>query len=221
MNMTELQELQPVSGVLSQSLNFEGLLDRDNKARVIDVMVDKFAAAPDVEALYTKGDNHRGRPATPLAALLKIWVYGWINGIETSRALAIEVKRNVELMFMLRSVNPAQHSISDFRRDEHAVIHAFFEYVRSFSEEAWLIIAAEDSALGERARRVEFSTVVEVLNALKALDENALLGAEDRDTSSQIANLWDMEIERLNEKVEKLKRQKARLNERLKKLTQK
>ena len=68
---------------------------------------------------------------------------------------------------------------------------------------------------------MEFSTVVEVLNALKALDENALLGAEDRDTSSQIANLWDMEIERLNEKVEKLKRQKARLNERLKKLTQK
>lgn len=51
--------MQPVSGVLSQSLNFEGLLDRDNKARVIDVMVDKFAAAPDVEALYTKGGPHR------------------------------------------------------------------------------------------------------------------------------------------------------------------
>ena len=54
MNMTELQELQPVSGVLSQTVNFEGLLDRDNKARVIDVMVDKFADAPDVEALYTQ-----------------------------------------------------------------------------------------------------------------------------------------------------------------------
>ena len=86
MNMTELQEMQPVSGVLSQTVNFEGLLDRDNKARVIDVMVDKFAAAPDVEALYTKGGNHRGRPATP--PLLPCSRYGCMDGLTASKLLA-------------------------------------------------------------------------------------------------------------------------------------
>ena len=221
MNLTDIQEMQPVSGVLPEPVNFEGLLDRDNMARVVDVMIDKFAASPDVELLYTKGNTHRGRPATPLSALLKIWVYGWLNGICSSRALAIEVKRNVELMYMLRGVNPAQHSISDFRRDEHLVIHAFFDYVHSFTEEAWLIIAAEDSTLGERARKVEYSAVCNVLNSLKALDESALLGADDQSGTSKMANLWDTEIDRLKEKVEKLKRQKARLNERLKKLSQK
>lgn len=218
MNLTDLQDLQPVSGVLLQSVNFEGLLDRDNKARVIDVIIDRFAMSPDVEALYSKGNSHRGRPAIPFAALLKIWVYGWLNGIASSHALATEVKRNVELMYMLRGVNPAQHSISDFRTDEHPLLHAFFEYCQSFTEEAWLLIAAEDSTSGERARKVDFPVASETIGALKALDATTLLGAADHDDSSKAASLWDTEIERLKEKVEKLKRQKARLNERLRKM---
>ena len=218
MNLTDLQDLQPVSGVLLQSVNFEGLIDRDNKARVIDVIIDRFAMSPDVEALYSKGNSHRGRPAIPFAALLKIWVYGWLNGIASSHALATEVKRNVELMYMLRGVNPAQHSISDFRTDEHPLLHAFFEYCQSFTEEAWLLIAAEDSTSGERARKVDFPVASETIGALKALDATTLLGADDHDDSSKAASLWDTEIERLKEKVEKLKRQKARLNERLRKM---
>ena len=57
--MTELQEMQPVSGVLSQTVNFEGLLDRDNKARVIDVMVDKFTDAPDVQQTASGNEGNK------------------------------------------------------------------------------------------------------------------------------------------------------------------
>jgi len=64
--------------------------------------------------------NATGRPPYDPADLLKLYVYGYLNRIRSSRRLEAEAKRNVELMWLLRSIAPDFKTIADFRKDNRA-----------------------------------------------------------------------------------------------------
>ena len=92
----------------------------DNPVRVIDVFVDEL----DLGALSFDGvvPDATGRPACHPGALLKIYVYGYINRIASSRRLERETHRNVELMWLTGRLTPDFKTIADFRKDNGPAI---------------------------------------------------------------------------------------------------
>jgi len=94
----------------------------DNPVRVIDVFVDEL----DLGALGFAGviPEATGRPAYHPALLLKIYVYGYINQIASSRRLEREAQRNVEMMWLTGRLAPDFKTIADFRKDNGLAIRA-------------------------------------------------------------------------------------------------
>src|SRR6202008_3488826 len=93
----------------------------DNPARVIDVFVDEL----DLMGLgFVVTAGATGRPGYHPATLLKLYVYGYLNRVPSSRRLEREAQRNVELMWLIGRLAPDFKTIADFRRDNGAAIRA-------------------------------------------------------------------------------------------------
>ena len=92
----------------------------DNPVRVVDVFVDEL----DLAGLGFEGAAATGRPGYHPATLLKLYVYGYLNQVQSSRRLEREARRNVELMWLTGKLAPDFKTIADFRRDNGAAIQA-------------------------------------------------------------------------------------------------
>jgi len=97
-------------------------VSEENPVRVIDVFVDEL----DLGALGFAGvvPEATGRPAYHPGLLLKIYVYGYINQVASSRRLEREAGRNVELMWLTGRLAPDFKTIADFRKDNGPAIRA-------------------------------------------------------------------------------------------------
>jgi transposase len=89
-------------------------IEEDNPVQFIDAFVDSL----DLQEL---GFRHAeleptGRPPYNPADLLKLYIYGYLNRIRSSRCLEKECKRNVELMWLLKKLAPDFKTIADFRK---------------------------------------------------------------------------------------------------------
>src|SRR6202045_4151908 len=100
----------------------EDYVTEDNPVRVVDVFIDEL----DLEALGFSGvvPEVTGRPAYHPATLLKIYLYGYLNRIPSSRRLERETQRNIELMWLTGRLMPDFKTIADFRKDNGAAIRA-------------------------------------------------------------------------------------------------
>src|SRR5271154_2761158 len=94
----------------------------DDPVRVVDVFVDEL----DLRALGFEGvvPEATGRPAYHPATMLKIYVYGYVNQIASSRRLEREAQRNVEMMWLTGRLAPDFKTIADFRKDNGAAIRS-------------------------------------------------------------------------------------------------
>ena len=92
----------------------------DNPVRVVEVFVDQL----DLLALGFEGAEPAttGRPSYHPAVLLKIYIYGYLNRIQSSRRLERETQRNVKLMWLASRLTPDFKTIADFRRDNGKAI---------------------------------------------------------------------------------------------------
>jgi len=103
----------------SQSTLFPERLDdylgEDNPVRAIDVFVDEL----DLAGLGFGGvePETTGRPACHPATPLKIYVYGYLNRVQSSRRLERECQRNIELVWLTGRLMPDFKTIADFRKD--------------------------------------------------------------------------------------------------------
>ena len=95
-------------------------IDKDNPVRFIDAFIDKLPLLKlgfaSIEPCAT------GRPAYHPSVLLKIYVYGYLNRIHSSRRLEHETHRNVELMWLTERLMPDFKTIADFRKDNGKAI---------------------------------------------------------------------------------------------------
>jgi len=89
-------------------------VEESNPVRIVDVFVDEL----DLEQLGFTGVNpaDTGRPAYHPAVLLKLYIYGYLNRIQSSRCLEREAKRNIELMWLLGRLTPDFKTIASFAR---------------------------------------------------------------------------------------------------------
>jgi len=108
----------------SQATLFPERLDdyiaADNAVRVIDAFVDKL----DLQALgFTRAEpSATGRPGYHPAVLLKMYVYGYLNRLQSSHRLERESHRNVELIWLTGRLMPDFKTIADFRKDNRQAI---------------------------------------------------------------------------------------------------
>jgi transposase len=135
----------------SQSTLFPERLDDyigdDNPVRVVDVFVDEL----DIKTLGFEGAEPEatGRPAYHPATLLKIYIYGYLNRIQSSRRLERETQRNVELIWLTGRLMPDFKTIADFRKDNgkaiRCVCRQFVVLCRSLNLFSEAIVAIDGS----------------------------------------------------------------------------
>ncbi len=100
----------------------------ENEVRLIDAFVDHLNL-PEFGFKVAHTDN--GRPAYHPADLLKLYIYGYLNKVRSSRDLEKECRRNIEVMWLLKCLKPDHNTISNFRRDNpKAIKKVFRETVR-------------------------------------------------------------------------------------------
>lgn len=96
-------------------------VSEENPARVIDVFVDEL----DLGSLgFEIVPAATGRPAYHPATLLKLYIYGYLNRVQSSRRLEREAQRNVELMWLTGKLAPDHKTIANFRKDSGEAIQA-------------------------------------------------------------------------------------------------
>ena len=127
--------------------SLEDYIAEDNPTRVIDVFVDEL----DLDDLGFQRvlPSHTGRPAYHPSVLLKLYVYGYFNRIQSSRGLERETHRNLELMWLLGRLTPDFKTIADFRKDNgkaiRRVCRAFVELCRQLDIFADAVVAIDGS----------------------------------------------------------------------------
>jgi len=89
-------------------------ITEDNSVRVIDVFVDSLKLK---KLGFAAKSTNMGRPGYDPALMLKLYVYGYLNRVQSSRRLEREAQRNVELMWLLGRLAPDFKTIADFRKD--------------------------------------------------------------------------------------------------------
>jgi transposase len=122
----------------------------ENQVRVIEAFVDEL----DLRALWFEGvvPEATGRPAYHPATMLKIYVYGYVNQIASSRRLEREAQRNVEMMWLTGRLAPDFKTIADFRKDNGAAIRATCRAIRGALPKSELVHSGDR---GDRRKPVQ------------------------------------------------------------------
>jgi len=98
-------------------------IDPDNEVRVIDLFVESLSIK---DYGFRTDFPENGRPAYHPADLLRLFIYGYLNKIRSSRDLEKECKRNIEVMWLLKCLRPDHNTIANFRRDNPKAIKKVF-----------------------------------------------------------------------------------------------
>ena len=204
-----------------QTLN--DALSADHPVRVIDGFVDTL----DLAALgFSKVEaEEMGRPPYAPGDLLKLYVYGYVNRVRSSRALEREAQRNVEVMWLIHALTPAFKTIADFRKDHPRAIvevcRKFIRFCRELSLVGGELIAIDGSKMEAVASRKQVITPKSLERRMAALDRKiaaylAAMDEADREERTQTTVAMDTAavakaLQDLREKREKAQRQAEHL----------
>ena len=145
-----MQHIQGISRNQLQVSSLEDTISPNNPVRVIDA----FVSSIDLEKLgFTpRVLKTEGRPSFDTQVFLKIYLYGYSNGIRSSRRLEKECLRNLEMQWLLEAICPNYHSIADFRRDNPKALKQLFKLFVSFLKDADLITGNTIAIDGTKSR---------------------------------------------------------------------
>jgi transposase len=187
-------------------------VSEENSVRVIDVFVEEL----DLGALGFEGvvAEATGRPAYHPGLLLKIYVYGYINQIASSRRLEREAQRNVEMMWLTGRLAPDFKTIADFRRDNGVAIRAtcrqFIALCRRldlFTHAMAAIDGSKFKAVNTRDKNFTKAKLKKRMDQVEASIERYMAALETADR--QEGELAQAKSVRLKEKITALREQMA------------
>jgi transposase len=191
-------------------LSLDDRIGQENVVRVIDGICNEFIVSG--LSLTSKGKKVTGRKAYHPGDLLKLFVYGYFNGISSSRKLERECLRNIELQWLLEGLAPDHKTISDFRKNNPDLIRGLFLFLtRSFKEQGLATgrtIAVDGTKIKAYAYK-EFR-----LDHLKKKLENI---------ENQVAKYMEdlAAMDEAEDSVEELEKRKQKLTEELEELERK
>lgn len=96
---------------------YDEIISEDNPVRLIDAFVDSLDLAKLNFTNANRDFKKAGRPSYDPKCMLKLYMYGYFNGIRSSRKLEKECKRNIELFWLIKELKPDFKTIADFRKD--------------------------------------------------------------------------------------------------------
>lgn len=200
--------------LLPESL--EDYVAEDNPVRVIDVFIDEL----DLGALGFARviPEVTGRPAYHPATLLKIYLYGYLNRIQSSRRLERESQRNIELMWLTGRLMPDFKTIADFRRDNGPAIRAacaqFIVLCRQLNLFTRAVVAIDGSKFKAVNTRDKNFTQAKLTKRIEQVEASIAryLAALDR-ADRQDGDVAEAKTSRLKEKIAGLRRQMQSLRE--------
>lgn len=202
----------------AQSTLFPESLDdyiaENNPVRVVDVFVEEL----DLKGLGFDSAEPQatGRPGYHPATLLKIYIYGYLNRIQSSRRLERETQRNIELIWLTGRLSPDFKTIADFRKDNgkaiRCVCREFVVLCRNLGLFSEAIVAIDGSKFKAVNNRDRNFTDRKLQARMEQLEESiarylADLDRADRDPTA----VTEARAEHLRNKVEAVKEQMQRL----------
>jgi transposase len=204
----------------TQSILFPAQLEdyvaQDNPVRVIDA----FVEAIDLAVLGFDGTApaQTGRPSYHPSVLLRIYLYGYLNRIQSSRRLEHETQRNVELMWLAGRLTPDFKTIADFRKDNGAAIRSVCRQFILICQRLDMFGDCEVAIDGSKFKAVNNRDKNFTDHKLKAridqLEENIAQYMEELDRSDrQPALVTKSRVTHIKEKIASLKSQIDGFNE--------
>lgn len=214
-----MQHILGISRYQMRISSLEDTISQDNQVRFIDA----FVLFLDLSKLdfEVKTLKKEGRPSYDTKAFLKIYLYGYLNGIRSSRKLEKECFRNIEMQWLLEDIRPNYHSISDFRKDNPLALKNLFKLFVSFLKDADLIAGETIAIDGTKSRahnskKANFNQkkIDKHLAYIEAKSQEYLDALEENDTKVNSS-----EMKNIQQKIERLQQNKIRyelLEEKLK-----
>ncbi len=182
-------------------------VDEDNSVRFIDAFVDSL----DLKQLGFKRSepNEEGRPPYDPGDMLKLYVYGYLNQVRSSRKLEMECHRNVEVMWLMKKLAPDFKTIADFRKENidciKSVFKEFLYLCKSldlFGAELVAIDGSKFKAVNSKDRNFNEVKLLDRLKLISERVERYIREIEGNDGSEGIVTVEHMT--NLNEKVKQL-----------------
>jgi len=184
----------------------------DNEVRLIDLFVESL----DVSAMGFKIDHiENGRPAYHPKDLIKLYLYGYMNRIRSSRQLERASKINIEVMWLLKGLSPDHNTISNFRRDNAKAIKKVFRtsvsIAQAFDLIGGVLIAGDSTKLRAQNSKKNNFNPKKIDRHLAYIDtklseyENALAQEEKKEPTEHSAE----NIKQIQEEIEKHSQRKA------------
>ncbi|MGB2691949.1 MAG: IS1182 family transposase [Thermodesulfobacteriota bacterium] len=197
-------------------------VDESNSVRAVDVFVD----ALDLRDLGFAGIDPAatGRPAYHPATMLKLYIYGYLNRVQSSRRLEREAGRNLEVIWLLGKLAPDHKTIADFRKDNGPAIRQvcaqFVELCRQMGLLANASVAIDGSKFKAVNSRDNNFTKGKLERRLKQIEESVARYLGQIETADRRTAAGDDPSEavvltktRLKEKLAKLEEEVKRLRE--------
>ena len=186
-------------------------VEEDSPVRVIDVFIDDL----DISGLGFKAEPAAtGRPGYHPKTMLKLYVYGYLNRVQSSRRLEVEAQRNIELMWLTGRLAPDFKTIADFRKDNGEAIRLVCrEFVMLckkldlLSEKLVAIDGSKFKAVNSRDRNFTRAKMKRRLRDVESAIERYLARLDETDKSEPARD----DAKTLQDKVAKLREEMARL----------
>src|SRR5262250_835085 len=193
----------------------EDWIHEDNPVRVIDVFVDEL----NLGELGFEGVDPEatGRPSYHPSVLLKLYIYGYLNRVQSSRRLEREAGRNVEVMWLTGRLAPDHKTIADFRKDNGGAIRQvcsrFVVLCRRMGLLAQASVAIDGSKFKAVNNRDKNFTRAKMARRMEQIEESVARYLHQMDSADRqepsLANTT--KTTRLKEKIGKLKEEMQRL----------
>ncbi|OOV18597.1 IS1182 family transposase [Flavobacterium sp. LM4] len=205
--------MQHIQGISRQQMRFSSLEDAisaDNQVRFIDA----FVTFLDLEKLgfAVTSIKSEGRPSYNIKVFLKIYLYGYLNGLRSSRKLEKECFRNIEMQWLLEDIRPNYHSISDFRKNNPAALKNLFKLFVVFLKDADLIagetiVIDGTKSRAHNSRKANFNQkkIDKHLEYIEIKTQQYLDALEENDAKHN-----PEKIKNIKQKIERLKQNKIR-----------
>ena len=193
----------------------EDWIGEDNAVRVIDVFVEEL----DLGELGFGGIDPEatGRPSYHPSMLLKLYIYGYLNRVQSSRRLEREAGHNVEVMWLTGRLVPDHKTIADFRKDNGTAIRKvcarFIALCRTIGLLTQASVAIDGSKFKAVNNRDRNFTRAKIERRMAQIEESVARYLQQLDTTDrqEPSEALKTKTSRLKEKIEKLKEQMRRL----------
>ena len=190
----------------------------DNPVRFIEAFVDGL----DLAALGFIGTVPKatGRPGYAPADLLKLYIYGYLNRVRSSRRLEAETHRNIEVIWLLRHLKPDFKTIADFRRDNRKVFRSVFrqfvllcKQLDLFGRELLAVDGTRIKAVNNKDRNFTRASLAEFIKLADKKLDDYLQRLDHSDATEQSAG--GARVANLAEKIAAIRGRRERCQEML------